>query len=313
MRRSSWAACLVVLVLSACTAGERDGLSPADAAAGGPSRAPADAPDDAGSEPEPHLEDEPGGREEPDGSEQAEAPGDGRAVPARPDWLGTRELPRRGDGFGEVRETPDELVDRRLPPREHLPPPATESFEATVVEPPDEVLERSTWRADCPVARDELRYVTLSFWGFDGRPHTGELLVHRSAAEDLVGVFEALYVERFPIEEMRIVAREELDAPPTGDGNVTTAFVCRSSVAGATWSEHAFGLAVDVNPFHNPYVRGDLVLPELAGAYVDREAHRPGMIRPGDVVVEAFADIGWKWGGTWRSSRDWMHFSASGR
>lgn len=313
MRRSSLAACLAALVLAACTAGEHEALSAADAGDGSPGRVAADAPDGAGGGTGSRLEEERGDRGEPDGSREAGAAGDGGTAPARPDWLGTRELPRRGDGFGEVGETPHELLDRRLPPREHLPPPATASFEATVVEPPDEVLERSTWRADCPVGRDELRYVTLSFWGFDGRPHTGELLVNRTAAEDLVGVFEVLYEERFPVEEMRVVTREELDAPPTGDGNVTTAFVCRPSVAGATWSEHAYGLAVDVNPFHNPYVRGDLVLPELAGAYVDREAHRPGMIRPGDVAVEAFADIGWEWGGTWRSSRDWMHFSAGGR
>ena len=231
----------------------------------------------------------------------------------RPDWLGTRELPRRGDGFGQAQETPSELVDRRLPPSAHLPPPSSDDFEASVDRVPDEVLERSTWGSGCPVGRDQLRYVTLTFWGFDEQPHTGELLVHHSVAEDLVGVFEALYEVQFPIEEMRIVALEELDAPPTGDGNNTTAFVCRPGVGGATWSEHAFGLAVDVNPFHNPYVRGDLVLPELAGAYLDRDDHRPGMVQPGDVVTESFAAIGWGWGGTWRSSTDWMHFSASGR
>ena len=69
---------------------------------------------------------------------------------------------------------------------------------------------------------------------------------------------------------------------------------------------------VDINPFHNPYLKGDLVLPELASAYIDRTDVRPGMIQPGDVVVEAFAAIGWAWGGDWNSLKDWMHFSASG-
>lgn len=233
---------------------------------------------------------------------------------ARPDWLGTRELPRGPDGFGEAGATPPELVDRRLPPpASHLAPPESDDFEASIAQVDDEVAARSTWRPECPVGLDELRYLTVTFWGFDERPHTGELLVHASAAEDVVGVFEALYEARFPIEEMRIVRPDELDAPPTGDGNNTTAFVCRPGVGGAAWSEHAFGLGIDVNPFHNPYVRGELVLPELATAYLERDEHREGMIRRGGVVTEAFADIGWGWGGTWRSSKDWMHFSANGR
>jgi hypothetical protein len=71
-------------------------------------------------------------------------------------------------------------------------------------------------------------------------------------------------------------------------------------------------MAVDVNPFQNPYRRGDLVLPELAGAYLDRADRRPGMVRPGDAVTAAFADLRWTWGGSWRSPRDFMHFSATG-
>lgn len=316
MRRSLLAAGVAVLVLGACAADDTSSDGVGDGAVSEATSPPESSP--------PPSADAPAGPDEPDGDEPDEPDGDAAdgagqrdaqesTAAQRPDWLGTRELPRRDDGFGQARETPEELVDRRLPPPTHLPPPASDAFAAEVAPVPDEVVERSTWRSGCPVGRDELRYVTVTFWGFDERPHTGELLVHHSAAEQLVGVFETLYEARFPIEEMRIVAPDELDAPPTGDGNNTTSFVCRPGVGGATWSEHAFGLAVDVNPFHNPYVRGELVLPELAGAYVDRDDHRPGMIQPGDVVTGAFADIGWGWGGNWRSSRDWMHFSASGR
>jgi hypothetical protein len=85
-------------------------------------------------------------------------------------------------------------------------------------------------------------------------------------------------------------------------------------VRGATvFSQHAYGLAVDVNPFQNPYLKGDLVLPELASAYRDRSRHRPGMILPGGPVVRAFAAVGWGWGGSWHSLKDLQHFSANGR
>lgn len=242
---------------------------------------------------------------------------EGRALPPGvsepPSWLGRRVLPTGPDGYGMARRTPPLLRNRRLATQDFLPPPASDRFTFSIDAVPRDVVRRSTWRRACPVGLDDLDYVTVSFWGFDERPHTGELIVNRSVARDVVSVFKALYRARWPIEEMRVTTKAELDAPPTGDGNNTGAFVCRPSRAGSDWSEHAFGLAVDVNPFHNPYVRGDLVLPERALAYRDRDRQQPGMIRSGDVVTRAFSKIGWGWGGTWTSSKDWMHFSSSGR
>jgi hypothetical protein len=113
---------------------------------------------------------------------------------------------------------------------------------------------------------------------------------------------------------MRISRLDELDAPPTGDGNNTGAFACRAAVnSNGQLSQHAFGLAIDVNSFQNPYVKDDLVLPELASAYLDRRDVRAGMIEPDDVVVSAFAEIGWEWGGDWRTLKDYQHFSLNGR
>ena len=177
---------------------------------------------------------------------------------------------------------------------------------------PADVLARSTWQPRCPVAAADLRYLTMSFWGYDNRQHTGEMIVNARVADAVTRVFGHLYDARFPLEEMRVVAAAELTAPPTGDGNNTTAFVCRSAVGRTRWSAHAFGLAIDVNPFCNPYTRGNLVLPELSSSYLDRANVRPGMIEPGDVVVRSFAAIGWSWGAEWRSPKDIQHFSARG-
>ncbi len=237
----------------------------------------------------------------------------GQAGAPRPDWLGTRPLPLRPDGFGEVQPTPPELQDRQLVTIDGLAPPPDARFASAVVPVPHDVVARSTWHPACPVALDDLRYLTVSFWGFDARAHTGELIVHADVADEVVGVFRRLYEERFPIEEMRITRADELDARPTGDDNNTGAFVCRRSRGTSSWSEHAYGRAVDINPFHNPYLKGELVLPELASAYRDRTRARPGMIVAGDVVTEAFAELGWGWGGAWRSSKDYMHFSVNGR
>ena len=112
---------------------------------------------------------------------------------------------------------------------------------------------------------------------------------------------------------MRLPTTADLDAPPTGDGNNTASYVCRYTRGTTTFSAHASGLAIDVNPFLNPYRRGDLVLPELASAYLDRGWRRPGMVFRGGLVTRAFADVGWTWGGDFRSVSDLMHFSANGR
>jgi hypothetical protein len=159
---------------------------------------------------------------------------------------------------------------------------------------------------------EDLAYVTVSHMGFDGNYHTGEIIVHTSVADGVVEVFRLLHEEQFPIEQMRVITKEEIDAPPTGDWNDTTSFVCRPAVGSNGWSQHAYGLAIDINPFHNPYLKGDLVLPELASAYTDREETRPGMVYRDDVVHSAFRDLGWSWGGNWNTLKDWMHFSQSG-
>lgn len=229
-----------------------------------------------------------------------------------PAWLGKRVLPRGPDGFGIARATPPLLRNRRLTTKDVLPPPPGERFLSSIRTVPKQVLRRSTWQPSCPVKAADLAYVNVSFWGFDRRPHTGELLVHKEVAKDVVSVFRSLHRARWPIEEMRITRAAELDAPPTGDGNNTGAFACRPARLSDDWSEHAYGLAVDINPFHNPYVRDDIVLPERAIAYRNRSWRRPGMIFPGDVVTRSFARIGWGWGGDWTSSKDRMHFSRSG-
>jgi hypothetical protein len=232
---------------------------------------------------------------------------------ARPDWLGTRPLPLRPDEHGEVQPTPAELVDRRLATPDILTPPDGDEFMWTIGSIPDDVLARSSWVPECPVTVEELAYVTVSHIGLDGEFHTGEILVNAAVATGIVEVFRVLHEARFPIEQMRVITKEEIDAPPTGDWNDTTSFVCRPAVGSKGWSQHAYGLAIDINPFHNPYFKGDLVLPELASAYLDRSNVRPGMIQPGDVVIRAFLDIGWAWGGDWSTLEDWMHFSQSGR
>jgi D-alanyl-D-alanine carboxypeptidase len=212
-----------------------------------------------------------------------------------------------------VQPTPPELEDRQLETVDLLPPPPDAAFAWTSSRIPADVLARSSWNESCPVGVDDLTYLTLTHVGFDGRFHTGEMIVNSDWADRIVEVFRRLHEARYPIEEMRVVRRDEIDAAPTGDTNLTSSFECRPATGSTGWSYHAYGLAIDINPFHNPYLKGDLVLPELASAYLDRSEARPGMVIDGDAVTTAFADIGWGWGGNWRTVKDLMHFSSTGR
>ncbi|MEP7090789.1 MAG: M15 family metallopeptidase [Nocardioidaceae bacterium] len=238
------------------------------------------------------------------------------APPHLDTWrVGAHPLPLRPDGFGRVLPTPAQLRVRRLPTADLLPAPRDGRFHATVGPVTPAIRRRmgTTWSPGCPVPLSGLRDLRLTFRGFDGHAHTGELVVSATVADGVVGVFRRLYAAAYPIEEMRLPTTADLDAPPTGDGNNTAAYVCRFTRGTTTLSAHAYGLAIDVNPFLNPYRRGDLVLPELAGAYLDRSWRRPGMILRGGVVTRAFARAGWTWGGDFTSLSDLMHFSADGR
>lgn len=171
----------------------------------------------------------------------------------------------------------------------------------------------SSYRAGCPVGPADLRLVQVTHLGFDGRPHQGELVVHRAHTAAVVTVFRRLYDARFPVQRLQTVEQYGSDDDRSMAANNTSAFNCRPVTGGTGWSEHAYGAALDINPVQNPYVRGTTVEPEAGRAFLDRSRVRPGMAVAGDVVVRAFAAAGWGWGGDFRTFKDYQHFSASGR
>jgi hypothetical protein len=154
----------------------------------------------------------------------------------------------------------------------------------------------------------------MSYWGLDSEPRTGTMVVNASVLTSVVTVFRTLYADRFPIAEMVPVdvygGRD--DAAAAADD--TSGFNCRYAVAPGPpqWSVHAFGEAIDVNDVQNPYVDGSTIIPPSGAAYLDRGHVRPGMAVPGGVLVEAFATVGWYWGGRWSPGTDYQHFSATG-
>jgi hypothetical protein len=173
---------------------------------------------------------------------------------------------------------------------------------------------RWSWRPGCPVGFADLRLLRLDHWGFDRRVHRGELVVHRDQARRVLGVMERLFRLGYPIRRMRLVDIYRADDDRSMAANNTSAFNCRRVSGSSRWSEHAFGRAIDVNPLRNPYVTsGGRVSPPAGRPYANRARRAAGMIHGGDAVVRAFAAAGWRWGGYWSGSKDYQHFSSTGR
>jgi hypothetical protein len=191
---------------------------------------------------------------------------------------------------------------------------AASGFTSSIAVIDDSLAARmgSSWRPGCPVPLTDLRYLTVTYRGFDGVDHSGELVVAASVAPDVVQVFHRLYDNGFPLASLRLVDDFGGSDDQSMDADNSSAFNCRAVTGGGGFSEHSYGTAIDLNPVENPYLSGDTVLPAQGRQFLDR-APAPGVITAGNEVVAAFASIGWTWGGTWNGPIDYQHFSASGR
>jgi hypothetical protein len=182
-----------------------------------------------------------------------------------------------------------------------------------------ELKKGGYWHTGCPVSLSDLRLLSVTYRGFDKHNHTGEMVVNRSAVGPLTKVFHRLYQLHFPIHHMSIADTYGVNGRPPKTGDPTGSFECRDAVPSpcsggkstGNWSNHAYGLAVDINPVENPYVGCGMSRDPLAQSYRDRSRHRRGMVTP--AVVRAFRAAGWGWGGSWAGeTKDYMHFSYNG-
>jgi D-alanyl-D-alanine carboxypeptidase len=171
---------------------------------------------------------------------------------------------------------------------------------------------RHSYRPGCPVGPSQLRRLEVSHWDFAGRRRIGSIVVHADEARDVLSVFRKLYAARFPIRRLRPVEAYKGSDDASMAADNTSGFNCRFVSGTSRWSQHAYGLAIDVNPVENPYVHGGRAEPPAGRRFLDRSRARPGMVVSGGVVDSAFAAIGWRWGGRW-STPDYQHFSSTGR
>ena len=188
------------------------------------------------------------------------------------------------------------------------------------IEPLDEPTKAAmvgvVWRKGCPVGLEDLRRITFRHWSFDGTTATGSVVVNEGVSVGIESVLKELFVARFPIASAKPIEAFGGDDDRSTMANNSSAFNCRAVTGGKSFSEHAWGRAIDVNPVQNPYVRSNgTVLDPKAKRFVKRSAlsESSGAITTNGVVVKAFKRIGWTWGGTFSRVKDYQHFSSTGR
>lgn len=195
-----------------------------------------------------------------------------------------------------------------------------ESSEGTfTAEPiPDDVFSRMSgvsFPEGCTISRDDLRYLRLSYHDFNGQSQTGELVCNKKVADDMIGIFRELYRRGYQIEKMKLIDDYGGDDDLSCADNNTSCFNYRTVAGSNNLSKHAMGIAIDINPFYNPYVTYpggvERISPPGSEPYADRSADFPHKIGPGDDAYELFKAKGYTWGGDWKTLKDYQHFQKS--
>ena len=174
-------------------------------------------------------------------------------------------------------------------------------------------MQGRSYPSGCTVSRKDLRLLTLTYCDFDGATQQGELVCHKAIAQDLIAIFRELYRQRYPIAQIRLIDDFDADDEQSMRANNTSCFCFRAVSGSSKLSKHAQGLAIDLNPLQNPCVKrrkdGTLdVQPKTARPYINRSRNFKYKITRNDLAYRLFKQHGFRWGGDWKSLKDYQHF-----
>ena len=180
----------------------------------------------------------------------------------------------------------------------------------------DEIFERikgKTFKNDCTLPRDDLRYLNLLHKDLNGKTLKGEMICNKYIAKDLITIFKKLYQSNYPIEKIRLMDEYEADDEKGMKDNNSSCFNFRFISHTNKISKHGLGLAVDINTLYNPYhkiVEGkEVIEPSTGKPYLDRKKDFPYKIDENDLCYKLFTESGFIWGGNcWDDRKDYQHF-----
>ena len=152
--------------------------------------------------------------------------------------------------------------------------------------------------------RDSLKLVNIRYYGYDSLEHKGQLIMHKALAKDAAEIFDSLFVHKFPIAKIKPMSSYGWDDDSSMVDNNTSCFNYRNAANSKRLSLHAYGRAVDINPKDNPYILKNKVSPPNA----KYDAKKRGTILKDSYIYKLFKKHGWKWGGDWKSLKDYQHF-----
>lgn len=166
--------------------------------------------------------------------------------------------------------------------------------------------------SDCEISFDDLRYIKLKHYDFDGNVKDGELIVNKKLAKEVTKIFYELYKAEYPMTSVKLVDDfgQPADDTLSMEANNTSAFCYRTVFGGGHLSRHSYGAAIDISPLYNPYLDNGRIAPATGAQYADRTKDFPGKIDHKDAAYKLFKKYGWEWGGDWSGKdKDYQHFS----
>ncbi len=173
-------------------------------------------------------------------------------------------------------------------------------------------MKGKSYKPNCRLSWDELKYIHCLHVDLTGQAHEGEMIVNCHIADRVLVILERLYEAAYPIERMRLIDEYDADDDRSMEDNNSSCFNYRLIAHTDRISKHGLGLAVDINPLYNPYVKtveGSLYVAPAGGRdYVDRQRAFPYKIEPDDLCCRLFRAAGFQWGGDWTEKKDYQHF-----
>ncbi|MGL5652818.1 MAG: M15 family metallopeptidase [Paraclostridium sp.] len=202
------------------------------------------------------------------------------------------------------KESNDEKVTKKIEKEEFKP-----LFEVQNI--PDNIYEKMIGKSipdKDSVDKNSLDYLKITYYGFDNKPHIGDMVVSKEVSKEVIDIFKELYENKYPIEKVSLIDNYGADDELSMSDNNTSSFCYRVVDGSKVLSNHSKGLAIDINPLINPMVKNGVVSPKKGQDYIERNENIKGMIKKGDACYNAFTKRGWTWGGEWSNLKDYQHF-----
>lgn len=184
----------------------------------------------------------------------------------------------------------------------------------TIDERTFKLMQGKSYKTGCAIPLADLRYLRLLHYTADGSIKTGEIVCHKDIAEDLLYIFRQLFDARYPIERMVLIDRYEADDIRSMTANNTSCFNYRAVAGSRTLSNHSRGKAIDINPLYNPCVKWRNGKQSVSPPSGKPHSTRGGKQTPyrkidhEDLCYKLFRSRGFRWGGDWRTLKDYQHF-----